>query len=225
MNASREYFSFSSGFHVKNGCFLSGDEIIICQEGIESSLIEITDEFPLKGRHNRMNMMAATLAAKVAGAGDEPIRQGLMTFRGLEHRLENVGDFDGITYYNDSIATIPEATIAAVRALPATDTLILGGFDRSLDYSALIEFLGESSVRNFIFMGKAGNRMYEEFIAAGVRGKYLFRAASMQEVIGIARRVTRQGSICLLSPAAASYDTYKNFEERGHIYKKIARGF
>jgi UDP-N-acetylmuramoyl-L-alanine---L-glutamate ligase len=224
LDAKRNYFSFSAGLHMDNGCYLSDDLIVICIDGNVAEFIKITDEFPLKGNHNRMNMMAAILAARIAGAEDENIRQGLKTFQGLEHRLEYVGEFNGIHFYNDSIATIPEAAIAAVKALPQTDTLILGGYDRMLDYSTMIDFLIHSQVRNFIFSGKAGERMFEGFNAADINVKNLFRVDSLQQACETAFRVTEKGKICLLSPAAASYDRFKNFEERGKLFKKIARG-
>jgi UDP-N-acetylmuramoylalanine--D-glutamate ligase len=224
LNKQRKYFSFSSGYHVKNGYYLSGNRIIRCDDGSETEYIEITNEFALKGAHNRMNMMAAMLAAQNAGAGDEYIRQGLATFKGLEHRLEYVGEFKGIHFFNDSIATIPEAAIAAVNSLPETDTMILGGYDRMLDYSGLIGFLIQSKVRNFIFLGNAGLRIYQGFQAAGTTTKNLFLAGSMEEACVIAFSRTEAGKICLLSPAAASYDSFKNFEERGRLFKKIARG-
>jgi UDP-N-acetylmuramoyl-L-alanine---L-glutamate ligase len=223
IGAKRQYFSFSSGIAVKNGCYLSGDHIIRCTAGSEDVFIEITEKFALKGIHNRMNMMAAILAAKIAGAGDEAIRKGLSDFKGLEHRLEYVGENHGIHFYNDSIATIPEAAIAAVKSLPETDTMILGGYDRMLDYSELIGFLFSSKVRNFIFLGKAGLRMYDGFKSAGSKDKNLMQAGSMEEACRIAFSVTAKGKICLLSPAAASYDSFKNFEERGRLFKKIAR--
>jgi UDP-N-acetylmuramoylalanine--D-glutamate ligase len=224
IKGTRKYLSFSSGFHGHNGCYLSEGHIMLCEEGIESEYIEVTDEFPLKGIHNRMNMMAALLAARAGGARDEFIKLGLRTFRGLEHRLEYVGEFKGIYFYNDSIATIPEAAIAAVRALPSTDTLILGGYDRNLDYTVLIDFLNQSRVTNIIFMGKAGKRMIEGFNADKKDDKRLIWADSLKEACEIAFHVTGKGKICLLSPAASSYDSFKNFEERGNLFKKIARG-
>jgi UDP-N-acetylmuramoylalanine--D-glutamate ligase len=225
ISTRRKYFSFSSGYHMQNGCYLSGNRIMQRKNGVESVFIAVTDEFALKGNHNRMNMMAAILAARNAGAGDEFIRQGLLTFQGLEHRLEYVGKFRGIHFYNDSIATIPEAAIEAVKSLPETDTLILGGYERMLDYSALIDFLYQSGIRNFIFLGKAGLRMYDGFRAIGKMDKNLFPAGSMEEACELAFNHTETGKICLLSPAAASYDIFKNFEERGRLFKKIARGF
>lgn len=224
IGAQRQYFSFSSGYQMKNGCYLSGNRIIRCIDGSETDFINITDDFALKGIHNRMNMMAAILAAQNAGAGDNSIRIALPDFKGLEHRLEYVGEYKGIHFYNDSIATIPEAAIAAVKSLPETDTLILGGYDRMLDYSELTGFLYHSRVRNFIFLGKAGLRIYDGFKLMGKTDKNLFQVASMEEACDIAFRLTAKGKICLLSPAAASYDSFKNFEERGQLFKKIARG-
>ena len=224
LGLNRKYFSFSSLSDQVEGCYLSDDLIILTNGYKKTEYIRITEDFPLKGEHNRMNMMAAILAARNAGANDEAIRQGLKTFKTLEHRLEYVGRFGGIHFYNDSIATIPEATIAAVKALPETDTLILGGFDRGLDYSELIEFLIQSKVSNFIFTGKAGARMLEGFKTAKRNDKNLFWAETLKDAGVIAFQSTSEGKICLLSPAAASYDQFRNFEERGKVFKKIARG-
>ena len=195
---------------------------MICKDGREEIFMDLAGDFPLKGQHNRMNMMAAILAARQVNADDNSIREGLRTFKGLEHRLEYAGCYRGIHFYNDSIATIPEATIAAVRTLPDTDTLILGGFDRMLDYTAMIDFLVHSGVKNFIFLGKAGIRMYEGFRSYERGDKNLLPAGSLQEAFELIIKVTEKGKICLLSPAAASYDSFRNFEERGSLFKKIA---
>jgi UDP-N-acetylmuramoylalanine--D-glutamate ligase len=219
----RKYFSFSSGIRVKNGCFLSGDEIYLSQNGTETIFIGAEDETALKGRHNRMNMMAALLAARVAGVGDPLIRNGLLSFRGLEHRLEYVGQFRGIHFYNDSIATIPEAAIEAVKALPDTDTILLGGFDRGLDYRSLMDFLLESDVRNIIFLGQAGQRMHDLLRLRNTSDKNLYDVQSLEGAFELIPGITRRDKICLLSPAAASYDIFRNFEERGRTFKKLAR--
>jgi UDP-N-acetylmuramoylalanine--D-glutamate ligase len=223
VKGSRRFYTFSNGLQVRNGCYLSGDRIILSNDGSQSDFIEVTEDFQLKGRHNRMNMMAALLASQMAGANDEAIRQGLKTFKGLEHRLEYVGEHQGVHFYNDSIATIPEAAMAAVKSLPGTDTIILGGFDRMLDYTDLVSFMVQSQVMNFIFTGKAGERMLEIFRATSTE-KRLIRADNLKQACEEAFQVTAKGKICLLSPAAASYDSFKNFEERGNLFKKIARG-
>ena len=188
----------------------------------ESLIYDLTSPRYLPGQHNVLNIMAAVLACLLNEIPSELIVEGIGDFKGLEHRIEYVGHYHGIRYYNDSISTIPQATIAAVSTLKEVDTLILGGFDRGIDYSVLIDFLASSSVRNLIFIGKAGERICKMLSDAGVgiSNKRFFMAADFDEVALLARENTRPGSICLLSPAAASYDMFKNFEERGKVFKE-----
>ena len=115
---------------------------------------------------------------------------------------------------------MPESTIAAVKAFGNIDTLILGGYDRRLDYSQLIEFLETSNIRNFIFLGMAGDRMFDIFGTDTT--KRLFKANSIESAFKIIVQNTAKGSICLLSPAAASYDQFHNFEHRGDTFKALA---
>jgi UDP-N-acetylmuramoylalanine--D-glutamate ligase len=164
--------------------------------------------------------MAAVLACTLNQIPYQLIVDGIGDFKGLEHRIEYVGDYHGIRYYNDSISTIPQATIAAVTTLKEVDTLILGGFDRGIDYSILIDFLASSDIRNLIFIGKAGERILLMLKDAAIKNKNFFSAENFDEVALLARENTRPGSICLLSPAAASYDMFKNFEERGRVFKE-----
>jgi UDP-N-acetylmuramoyl-L-alanine---L-glutamate ligase len=178
---------------------------------------------PLKGFHNLYNIMAASASCYLNGVSLKQIDSGIRSFKGLEHRIELVGNFDDILWYNDSIATIPEATIEAVKTLQIVDTLILGGFDRGIEYGILYPFLSTSGITNIIFVGKAGSRIMEEFMEYGAGTINFYNAADLIQVIEIACKVTAKGKICLLSPAAASYDMFKNFEERGNIYKKNVR--
>ena len=174
----------------------------------------------LPGKHNILNIMAAVLACTLNNIPDQNIIDGIGDFKGLEHRIEYVGTYHGIRYYNDSISTIPQATIAAVSTLKEVDTLILGGFDRGIDYTILINYLADSAIRNLIFIGKAGERICQMLTDAGMKDKHFFRTENFDEVAKLARENTRPGSICLLSPAAASYDMFKNFEERGRVFKE-----
>jgi UDP-N-acetylmuramoylalanine--D-glutamate ligase len=223
MRKDRNYLPYSSEKPLENGCFLEDDTIWLADDGKTAPYVTITEAYQLRGKHNRMNMMAAILAARKAGAGDQGIRIGLASFRGLEHRLEYVGKFRDIQFFNDSIATIPEAAMAAVRSLPETDTLILGGYDRGLEYGPLVDFLHDSGVRNLIFLGEAGRRMHELFKSKSSLRQNLFRVSNMDEAFEVITKVTQPGKICLLSPAAASYDIFRNFEERGNVFKKKAR--
>ena len=219
----RNYLTFSSIARVSKGCFLEGNKIYLSQGSGIAEYLNVTRDIPLKGKFNIMNIMAAILACRSAGINDETIRAGILSFRGLEHRLEYVGQFRGIHFYNDSIATIPEATMEAVRTLEKVDTLILGGYDRNLDFSELVSMLAASGVRNFLFMGKAGVRMMNEFNKLKLHGKKLVYINSLDEAFDHILMLTAEGMICLLSPAAASYDSFKNFEERGNLFKQIAR--
>ena len=140
----------------------------------------------------------------------------------MEHRLEKVATINDVTYYNDSISTIPQTTIAAIEALKSVDTLILGGFNRGIDYKPLTDYLMNEpmgkKVRNIVLFGSAG-----EEIAKGLKYRNMmchFDADySMSEAIAFAAANTSKGGICLLSPAASSYDHYKNFEYRGKDFK------
>jgi UDP-N-acetylmuramoyl-L-alanine---L-glutamate ligase len=175
----------------------------------------------LRGEHNLKNILAAINVSMLCGIDIELIEDGIATFKGLEHRLEYVGEFHKIHFYNDSIATIPEACMEAVKAIPNVDTLIAGGFDRGIDYAGLADFLGRSAVRNIILVGAAGNRIMEHLLLAGNAGKKIFHINRFDEFKPIAFRETRPGYACLLSPAAASYDEFRNFEERGKRFREM----
>jgi UDP-N-acetylmuramoylalanine--D-glutamate ligase len=168
-----------------------------------------------------MNIMAAINVCKILEVPDDIIIDGILNFKGLEHRIEYVGKFNNIHFYNDSISTIPESAIAAVKTLKDVDTLILGGYDRGVDYTNLIEFLLQSSISNLIFIAQAGKRIYDELKTKQKLKQKLFYVNDFDEVVKIAKEKTRINSICLLSPAAASYGMFVNFEERGKVFKKL----
>ncbi|MFA5972716.1 MAG: UDP-N-acetylmuramoyl-L-alanine--D-glutamate ligase [Lentimicrobiaceae bacterium] len=194
------------------------------QDGNESiKLYDTSGGQPLKGHHNFYNIMAAAAACYFSGVSPESIGSGIRSFNGLEHRIELVGNYAGIEWYNDSISTIPEATIEAVKTLLTVDTVILGGFDRGIEYTLLYPFLVSSGISNIIFIGKAGSRMMKEFKEYGINSINLLKASDFNQVVTLASEITKKGRICLLSPAAASYDMFKNFEERGNTYKKNVR--
>ena len=203
------------GGFIRDGwvCFSDGDAI--------KPVWEIHQDRFLRGEHNLKNILAAAIVAMICGIETEMIEDGIATFKGLDHRLEYVGEFGKIHFYNDSIATIPEACMEAVKAIPNVDTLIAGGFDRGIDYAGLAGFLSRSSVRNFILVGAAGKRIMEHLSAMDHTGKKLFYINRFDDFKDIAFRETRAGYACLLSPAAASYDEFKNFEERGIRFREL----
>lgn len=175
----------------------------------------------LKGRHNLKNIVAASMVCLLAGVSEEEIVIAIGTFLPLEHRLEFVGNFCGIDFINDSISTIPESTIEAVKTIHNIHTLILGGFDRGIEYGALLGFLVEKSVDRVIFTGPAGKRMMDDFMKIkGDRQQTIFVESIM--TMSNLLKLTPTGKACVLSPAASSYDQFKDFEDRGRAFKKMA---
>lgn len=188
------------------------------------SIGEISDEervlleaCPLEGEHNRSNALVACRVARLAGVKDG-LRERLSSFRGLRHRMEKVGEVCGISWYDDSISTIPAATIAAVRALGHVDTLILGGFDRGIDYSPLVGFLKDNPVQNLVFVGQAGRRIHS--LINTFKHSNILIEDDYTKIVPWCAGHTPQGGVVLLSPAAASYDAFKNFEVRGDFYRE-----
>ena len=206
------------GGFIRDGqiCFSDGSEVI--------PVWKIHQDRFLRGEHNLRNILAAVNAAMICGIETEQIEDGIATFKGLEHRLEYVGEYEKIHFYNDSIATIPEACMEAIKAVPNVDTLVAGGFDRGIEYGELAGFLSRSDVRNLILIGAAGKRIGEYLRNLDTTGKKIFYINRFSDFRDIAFRETRAGHVCLLSPAAASYDEFKNFEERGKRYRELVIG-
>ncbi|MBQ8002446.1 MAG: UDP-N-acetylmuramoyl-L-alanine--D-glutamate ligase, partial [Clostridia bacterium] len=176
---------------------------------------------PLLGAHNVNNIAVAYLATKPYGITREQFLSALATFKTLPHRLERVGEKDGITFYDDSISTCSETTIQALQSINNVGTLLVGGMDRGIDYSPLISFLSDFDIKNVIFMYDTGKRILDEF--KGIEHKFTAHyTPTLDEAVKIAKAVTPKGSVCLLSPAAASYGFFKNFEERGDKFKEYS---
>ena len=171
----------------------------------------------LVGDHNLRDIYAAISACEVVGLSLDEILPTIESFRGLPHRMEFVGEFRHIKFYNDSIATAQEAVISAIKALGGVDTLLLGGMDRGLNYQKLVDFLRNSSVRNIILLPDT-QQAFQRIFNEAPFSQNLIPVKDMQEAVEMAYKFTAENHICLLSPAAASYNTYKNFEERGEDF-------
>ena len=167
-----------------------------------------------------MNILASILATQSFGANRQEAETSAKNFLPLAHRLEYVTEKNGITYYNDSISTIPQATLEALKALKTVQTLILGGMDRGIDYSPLVEQIGEYEVKNIAFVGEAGRRMHKE-MKEKANDYNVLLSDDYKEIISWCATNTEKNKICLLSPAASSYDMFTNFEHRGEVFKKL----
>ncbi|MDD4086142.1 MAG: UDP-N-acetylmuramoyl-L-alanine--D-glutamate ligase [Bacteroidales bacterium] len=177
----------------------------------------------LPGSHNQFNAAMAMYAVEKFGVSREESLHSLAGFEGLPHRLQLVGPYDGVRYVNDSIATVPEATIAALQAWPQTNYLILGGFDRGINYKQLIEYLIDSPPEMIFFTGVAGKRIVEGLQERNYSAT-MHPFEELEEVFDYLKLHAEAGQVCLLSPAAASYDKYQNFEQRGEKFLELAKG-
>ena len=186
----------------------------------EEMIYDGNQERNLIGSHNLKNIMVVLLIAKLLNLNIENATKVINEFKPLEHRLEKVGTYNNITYFNDTIATIPEATISGINGLGNVDTLIFGGMDRNIDYSKFIEFLKNSNVSNLIGLPDTGYKICNELKNTN---KNIYTVETIDEAVDIADTVTKKDHICLLSPAASSYNKFKNFEEKGNYYKNVIK--
>ena len=205
------------------GAFLreSDDTLCYAENGVVTPILPRA-EVKLRGLHNVENLLAA-IAAVWGRVPVEAMRQVGSTFTGVEHRIEPVRTLDGVTYYNDSIASSPTRTIAGLRSFNQKIILIAGGYDKKIPYEPLApEILAH--VKTLVLMGATGPR-----IEAAVRGcagfdesaLTILHADSMQHAVELARGAAQPGDVVSLSPASASFDLYPNFEVRGRDYKNI----
>lgn len=179
-------------------------------------LYNTESERNLIGSHNLSNIMFAIEVSKILDLDFLKVSDSINSFEPLEHRMEFVATINGVKYYNDSIATIPDATINCVNALKDVDTIIFGGMDRGIDYSKLIEFFNNSSIDNFICMPQTGYK-----IGKKIKNKNVYFIEDLKDAVSKAKEVTKK--ICVMSPAASSYNAFKNFEEKGRAYKTYVK--
>ena len=188
---------------------------------INDELVYSDGERNLIGNHNLKNIMFVLTICKILGLDFEKARETILSFKGLKYRMEYLGTYHNIKYYNDTIATIPAATENAVEAIGDVDTLIFGGLDRGIDYKEFIEFLKNSNINNLICMPSTGTNIghfLEECTTKNI--KYV---QTLKEANAMALKYTTPGKSCLLSPAAASYEYFKNFEEKGKAFEEIVK--
>lgn len=178
----------------------------------------------LKGSHVHQDIFFAANVAKCLNIDNKAVEEGIKAFLPIAHRMEKIGTWKDITFYDDCIATIPHAVMCAVDALKNVDTLIFGGLDRGIDYSQFVSDLNKCNVNNLIGLPETGEKIIKELQKIGCM-KNMITVDTMDEAIEAAYKYTSKGKSCLLSPAASSYNRYKNFEEKGNHYKQLARKY
>lgn len=182
------------------------------------------DRIRLIGHHNYVDIAFAYAVCHLYHISDEDFTDALISYEPLPHRLQYIGDYQGVHYYDDSISTICETTIQALKSLPETDAVLIGGMDRGIDYGELIEFLSTHPVPHIILMEETGQRIFAEIKKYYPGFEHLERVAlvyHLQSAVALAKALCRPGSCCVMSPAAASYGIFKNFEERGEVFGRL----
>jgi UDP-N-acetylmuramoylalanine--D-glutamate ligase len=177
------------------------------------------EDFALKGKHNQYNSMAASLAASAVDIRKEKIREALQTFQSLEHRMEPVATIKNVEFINDSKATNVNSTWFALESMKKPVILILGGVDKGNDYSLLTELVKEK-VKAIVCMGVDNQKIHDAFKDAISN---ITDAASAQEAVQASFHFAEKGDVVLLSPACASFDLFKNYEDRGNQFKKAVK--
>ena len=202
------------------GLFTKDGEIIFRHfDGTLENIMKVSDVF-IKGRHNIENAMAAILSAYSLGVDLEIIVDTIKNFKGVEHRIEFVRTFNGISYYNDSKGTNPDSTDVALKAFEKS-VLIIGGYDKGSDFKKLLED-NKDKITSLVVMGATSELIIKEATELGIETT---RVKDMEEAVSVSTTIARENnSVVLLSPACASWDMYPNYEVRGKHFKEIVMG-
>ena len=218
-NVKAKVVFFSSKTKLEKGFYLNNDIIVKTENGKVSKILD-TNKLNILGRHNYENVMAAIAIAESYGVPMENIVKSCYDFHAVEHRIEFVKEVNGVKYYNDSKGTNPDAAIQAVLAMPSFTYIIAGGYDKGSEYDEWIESFG-GKVKKLILMGATAKNIAD---CANRHGfKDIDMVNSMEEAVNICAREAKSGEYVLLSPACASWGMFKNYEERGRIFKDCVK--
>ena len=215
-------WSFSTTSPSIPGAWVAAGQLWACCPRTQPIAICPVVDLPLRGQHNWSNVVAAVAGALAFGAPATHFAEALCTFEGLPHRLEYVAERDGVTYYNDSLATTVDATCAALRAFDAPLLLIVGGASKGADFSTLGTTIAEANVRAVLLIGQEAPRIAAAIQQAGTGG-IIHCCRDLPQALDAARRLAQTGDVVLLSPACASFDQFSSYAERGDLFKRLVR--
>ncbi len=224
-NLKSRILSFSLNEEVEEGAFLRESKIILRVGDTEQWICSV-DEIKLLGRHNLENVLAACTIAAAAGASQQAMADVATAFEGVEHRLELVREVGGVRYYNDSIATSPERTVAALRSFDQPIVLLAGGRDKHLPWDEMAR-LTLQKARRLILFGEAAP-IIEKAIQVSdfefrVSREFVHRCQTLDEAVESAAREAQPGDVVLLSPGGTSFDAFSDFVERGERFRELVR--
>lgn len=210
-----QLLSFSMLDEVSRGAFIRGQEIVLRLDGTDEPLMGV-EEIGLKGKHNLSNSLAVALAGRVNEISKETIRESLMTFEGVEHRLEQVRILNGVRYINDSKATNVNAVWYALQSIKTPVVLIIGGQDKGNNYRELSDQI-KKKVHTVIAIGQAKDAIRAQISRDAL---YYAEAETLEEAVKLSYKKAKKGETVLLSPACASFDMFESYEHRGSVFKQ-----
>ncbi len=180
-------------------------------------------DVPLPGLHNAHNVCACLAVIDAAGLDSAQLAKYVASFRALPHRLQSLGQRGDLEYVNDSIATTPYATVEALRAYAGRDVVVLvGGFDRGVDWEVFVEYVRRQPPRAIVTMGANGARIAAALAGVEMPGFMLESVGSLNEAVARARAIAASGGVVLMSPGAPSFDAYRDYAQRGHEFARLA---
>ena len=209
---------FSSSHEVACGMYLQNDKLLYINKDVE--ILCDVKELKLLGVHNYENVMAASLMALALGVPIETVRTIVREFEGVPHRIEYVGEYDGVAYYNDSKGTNPDAAIRAIQAMERPTFLIAGGYDKQADYKEWIQAF-DGKVKKLVLLGATRENIAMQ--AREVGFEEIVFVDTLKEALAFCKKQANTGEAVLLSPACASWGMFRNYEERGDAFKQIVR--
>lgn len=201
-----------------DGAYVDGDEVFLFGQKLFDA-----GDMSVKGEHNLYNALAAVAVAGVLGLDVEIAARSVLSFKGVKHRIENIGEYGGVTYINDSKGTNVDATLKAVESMSSPTILLLGGKDKGYDYRPLFEGIKDSRVIHAVLYGENRYKLLEAALASDYLSFSL--CEHMREGVYLAKSYARNGQCVLLSPASSSFDEYRNYEERGEAFEETVRSF
>jgi UDP-N-acetylmuramoylalanine--D-glutamate ligase len=214
---------FSGGAEVEFGAYKTNGELVL-RIGDEDEVICYAQDVRLRGRHNLLNVLAASAICGIAGVPLPAMQRTIRTFSGVEHRLELVREIEGVRYYDDSIATAPERVVAALHSFDEPIVLLAGGRDKDLPWDAFADE-AVTHVRQLITFGEAGDMIAHRVASRNRNGQGrledITQVETLEDAVTAAARASRPGDVVLLSPGGTSFDAFKDFAERGDRFKEL----
>lgn len=208
---------FSSRHTLEQGVCIQDDNIVVTMDGVATEIFPVR-KLHIPGEHNLENVLAAVACSYALGIALKPLRRSLATFQGVAHRLATVAEIDGVRYVNDSKGTNPEATMRALQAFNAPIILIAGGMNKGSNFDQLARVIKER-VRLLILLGQHSAQIQQAVAKVGF--KQYISVATYQEAVQLAHQQAKAGEVVLLSPACASWDMFKNYQQRGDLFSQL----